>query len=157
MTDLNSVLMNILYNAGMYITGVCSVTSITIRPGAVVEGEEFSIQCTYDVPLYHLAIRRTAVGDRIGAGIKVAEYLHDPGLAVVHRTLRDRATFYPGNTTLVIRNAHSSMDAAWYRCEVYTTADAGSRSEYSDILGLQVYGRDIDFAFPLLLYLPDYI
>ena len=125
------------------------MTKIIISPGVVVEGAQFSIQCTYDVSLYDLIIRRADVGDIISQGIKAAEYLY-PGQTAVHRTLRDRATFYPRNKTLVIRNVEYSEDAAWYRCEV-TSTDPGSGVQFSDILGLHVYGKDFDIRFLLLL------
>ena len=143
MTKLNNVLIHMLYNVGMYITGVCTVTSITISPAVVVEGDEFSIQCTYDVPLFHLAIKRAA-SDTLSRSIKAAEYLHVTGYVAVLRTLRDRATFFTSNTTLVIRNAISSMDAASYQCEVTSAVDAVVH--YSDLLSLHVYGKNFLYS-----------
>ena len=140
-------MFNIRFNAGMYITGVCSVTNITISPGAVVEGDEFSIQCTYDVPIYYLIIRRADIGYAIRDGIKAAEYLY-PGRTAVHRTLRDRASFFPSNKTLVIRNAKYAEDAARYRCDVTIPENAGGGIQYSDALSLYVYGKDFDIRFP---------
>ena len=149
MTESNNVLINIIRIAGMYITGVCTVTNITISPAVVLKGAQFSIQCTYDVSIYYLVIRRADPGGRLWDGIKAAEYYLNTGQSAVHRTLRDRATFYPRNKTLVIRNAKYSEDAAWYRCEVTATYDASGKRYYSDAISLLVYGKAFVFEFRL--------
>ena len=133
------------------ISAVYGVVNITISPGAVVEGGQFSIQCTYDVPLFYLIIKRAGISDKIGDGIKAAEYLMNTGQTAVHRTLRDRATFYPDNKTLIVRNANSSEDAAKYICEVTATEDAGGLRHSSDEVYLQVYG-ELNFNFPFFTY-----
>ena len=132
------------------------MTNITIRPAVVVEGDEFSIQCTYDVSIYYLIIRRAAKSEYLNRGLKVAEYLNT-GETAVHRTLRDRASFFASNQTLVISYATYAEDAAWYRCEVTATENAGGSNYYSDVVSLQVNGKDFDLeCLKLQLFCTDY-
>ena len=78
------------------ICAVYSVVNITISPGAVVEGGQFSIQCTYDVPLYYLIIRRAGMNDKI----KAVEYLKEANRTAVPQDSKGQSHILPWQQNL---------------------------------------------------------